>query len=199
MGCGLNMNGTEQLVQNNNVYAQTHKPTRQPQPTTGVAIVHCMDHRNNIFEILGVSTGDVDHIANAGGVVTDDVLRSLVISQRRKGTTEVMVIGHTPCGMQGLDETALVEEITRTGARRPSFAIHGFADPNQHVTQSVRTVRNSTFLPHREAVTGWIYDMETGKLREVVVEDSVSASRRQPRTTLLGAHVLSSGRKTSGY
>jgi carbonic anhydrase len=193
------MNGTEQLVQNNVVYAQTHKPMRQPQPATGVAIVHCMDHRNNIYEILGVTTGDVDHIANAGGVVTDDVLRSLVISQRRKGTTEVMVIGHTPCGMQGLDETALVEEMRQAGGRRPAFAIHGFADPNQRVAQSVQTVRNCTFLPHREAVTGWIYDMETGKLREVFVENSTSGSRRRPRTTLLGAHVLNSGRKNSGY
>jgi len=191
------MDGTEQLVSNNREYSRKHRPARQPQPLTGVAVVHCMDHRINIFEILGVNAGDVDHIANAGGVVTDDVLRSLVVSQRRKGTTEVMVIGHIPCGMQGLDEATLVEEMRRDGGRRPPFAMHAFGDPDHRVAQSVRAVRNCPFLPHRQAVTGWIYDMESGELREVVVSDQVSALRQQPRTTLLGSHVLGPGRKKS--
>ena len=192
------MSGTEKLVANNRAYAPTHRPPRQPHPSTGVAVVHCMDHRINIFEILAVSAGDIDHIANAGGVVTNDVLRSLVVSQRRKGTTEVMVIGHIPCGMQGLDETALVAEMRRDGGRRPQFDMHAFADPNQRVAQSVQAVRTCPFLPHREAVTGWIYEMETGELREVIVDSAVSASRPRPHTTPLGSHVMSSARKKPG-
>jgi carbonic anhydrase len=192
------LNGTEKLIQNNRAYAKRHQPVPDATPITGVAVVHCMDHRINIFEILGVSAGDVDRIANAGGVVTNDVLRSLIVSQRRKGTTEIMVVAHTPCGMQGLDEAALIEEIYRDTGKRPSFPLHSFAAAEQSVTQSLATLRACKLLPHRDAITGWVFDMESGELREVVTAGDVSASPPRPRTTALGSHVMGSGRRKSG-
>ena len=131
------------------------------------AIVTCMDARIDVYAALGLAPGEAHVLRNAGGIVTDDVLRSLAISQRRLGTEAVLLIHHTRCGMEGLDEDALRAELTEAAGEPPPFALGGFASVEDDVRQSIARVRECAYLSHRDAVRGFVIDVETGRLSEV--------------------------------
>jgi carbonic anhydrase len=137
------------------------------RPARQVAVVACMDARLDVFGLLGLAEGDAHVIRNAGGVVTEDVIRSLVISQRLLGTREIMLIHHTQCGLLDLQEDALKAQIEAETDVRPAFGLAGFADLEEDVRQSIARIRASPFLPHTQRVRGFVYDVETGKLREL--------------------------------
>lgn len=137
-------------------------------PKLAVVIVTCMDARIDPVRIFGLEPGDAHVLRNAGGVVTDDVIRSIMLSQRFLGTRAVMVIHHTRCGVQGLAEDKVKAEIQAEVGMRPPFALEGFTDVEADVRQSVARVRHSPFVPHRDAVRGFVLDIDDGRLREVV-------------------------------
>jgi carbonic anhydrase len=146
------------------------KAQRDARPSRRLAIVTCMDCRLDVFGALGLKDGEAHVLRNAGGVVTDDVIRSLAISQRRLGTREVMLVHHTDCGMEKLDEEEFRAELREAAGAEPGFAIESFPDVEANVRESVLRVRRSPFLPHRDAVRGFVYDVATHRLREVAVE-----------------------------
>ena len=129
-----------------------------------------MDSRLNVFAALGLQDGEAHVLRNAGGVITDDVIRSLAVSQRRLGTQVVMLIQHTDCGMQTLTDDGFRAELQEATGVAPSFAIESFVDLDADVRQSILRVRRSTFLLHRDRVRGFVYDVDTHALREVHVE-----------------------------
>jgi carbonic anhydrase len=137
------------------------------EPRRHLTVVTCMDCRLDPLAALGLELGEAHVLRNAGGVVTDDVLRSLAISQRKLGTREVMLIHHTGCGMQTLTEDGFRRELQEATGMAPSFAIESFDDVEEDVRQSIRRVRGCPFLLHRDAVRGFVYDIETHRLREV--------------------------------
>jgi carbonic anhydrase len=137
-------------------------------PRLGVAIVTCMDARIDPVRLFGLQPGDAHVLRNAGGVATDDVIRSLMLSQRLLGTRAVMLIHHTRCGAHGLQEEAVKAELQAEVGMRPPFALEGFADLDVAVRQSMARIRHSPFLPHRTAVRGFVLDVDDGRLREVV-------------------------------
>jgi carbonic anhydrase len=140
-------------------------------PSRRLAIVTCMDSRLDVFAALGLGDGEAHVLRNAGGVITDDVIRSLAVSQRRLGTSEVMLIHHTDCGMQKISDDGFRAELQEATGVSPAFAIESFADLDVDVRQSVLRVRRSSFLPHRDQVRGFVYDVDSHALREVPVED----------------------------
>jgi carbonic anhydrase len=140
-------------------------------PTRHLAVVTCMDCRLDVYAMLGLRVGEAHILRNAGGVVTDDVLRSLTISQRRLGTRAVMLIHHTRCGMLTLTDDGFRAELLQDCGMTPAFAIESFPDLAQDVRQSIRRVLLCPFLPHRDAVRGFIYDVDTGELHEVFLTD----------------------------
>ncbi|MCW3011917.1 MAG: hypothetical protein JWO90_2321 [Solirubrobacterales bacterium] len=142
-------------------------PARTPRPKRRVAVVACMDARLDLFGILGLKPGDAHLIRNAGGVATDDVIRSLTISQRKLGTREVVLVHHTDCGMLTFTEDELRQELLDDTGIKPSWAAESFTDLDVDVRSSVKRVRTSPFLPHRDHVRGFVYDVDTGILREV--------------------------------
>ena len=129
-----------------------------------------MDSRLDVFAALGLEDGEAHVLRNAGGVITDDVIRSLSVSQRRLGTQAVMLIHHTDCGMQTLTDDGFRAELQEATGVAPSFAIESFTDLDADVRQSILRVRRSTFLLHRDRVRGFVYDVDTHALREVHVE-----------------------------
>ncbi len=139
-----------------------------PRPTRGTVVITCMDARIDLFAALGLHLGEVHLIRNAGGVVTDDVLRSLTLSQIRLGTREVLIAHHTDCGLQGLDDVAIADDLEAASGTRPPFAFGGFTDLDESVRESVARVRSAAYVPHRDAVRGFVYEVATGRLREVV-------------------------------
>ena len=158
----------DELLDNNRLHAEAlaeiHLDLR---PTRALAIVTCMDSRLNVFAALGLDEGDAHVLRNAGGVITDDMIRSLAISQRLLGTREVMLIHHTDCGMQRLSDDGFRAELQADTGEAPSFAIESFTDLDAAVRQSILRVRRSVFLPHRDRVRGFVYDVDTHRLREV--------------------------------
>jgi carbonic anhydrase len=162
------MSATERLLANNGAYAQGFDREGLPAPPAlKVAIVACMDARLDPARALGLDEGDAHVIRNAGGVVTDDVIRSLAISQRKLGTREVMLIHHTDCGMMGITDDGFRAELQRDAGMAPAFAIESFTDVDADVRQSILRVRRSPFLLHTDAVRGFVYDVDTHALREV--------------------------------
>jgi carbonic anhydrase len=137
------------------------------RPSLRLAIVTCMDSRLDVFAALGLEDGQAHILRNAGGVVTDDVIRSLAISQRLLRTELVMVIHHTDCGMQKLTDDGFRAELQADTGMAPSFAIESFTDVEADVRQSVARLRHSLFLPRRECVRGFVYDVDTHALSEV--------------------------------
>ena len=137
------------------------------RPSLRLAIVTCMDSRLDVFAALGLDDGQAHILRNAGGVITDDVIRSLAISQRRLGTEEVTLIHHTDCGLQLITDDGFRAELQEATGMAPSFAIESFTDVDADVRQSIARVRHSPFLLHRDRVRGLIYDVDTGVLREV--------------------------------
>ena len=158
----------DELLANNRAFADGLAVDHlDVQPTRQLAIVTCMDSRLDVFAALGLGQGEAHVLRNAGGVITDDVIRSLAVSQRRLGTREVMLIHHTDCGMEKLTDDGFRAELEETTGVAPAFAIESFSDAEADVRQSLRRVRNSPFIPYREIVRGFIYDVDTHRLREI--------------------------------
>jgi carbonic anhydrase len=137
------------------------------QPSLRLAIVTCMDSRLDVFAALGLGDGEAHVLRNAGGVVSDDVIRSLAISQRRLGTREVMLIHHTDCGMEKITDESFRIELEEATGIVPEFPIESFERVDDSVRRSLDRVRRSPFIPHRDAVRGFVYDVDTHRLREV--------------------------------
>lgn len=166
------MDTIDQLLENNRSFADGLAERHlDVHPSRQLAIVTCMDSRLDVFAALGLGDGEAHVLRNAGGVITDDMIRSLAISQRRLGTRDVMLIHHTNCGMQTLTEDGFRMELQETTGVAPAFAIESFADVDEDVRQSIRRVRSSPFIPHRENVRGFVYDVDTHRLREIEVDE----------------------------
>ena len=162
------MSVAEELLQNNAAYAESfEKGSLPPPPARGVAVVACMDARLDVHKILGLEEGDAHVIRNAGGVVTDDEVRSLTISQRLLGTREVILIHHTDCGMLTFSDDEFKAQIHEEVGMKPHFSMESFSDLEEDVRQSVARIQASPFIPHKQSVRGFIYEVETGRLREV--------------------------------
>nr|WP_236678276.1 carbonic anhydrase [Streptomyces actinomycinicus] len=158
---------TDRLVEANTRYAEAFTdPGMDASPVLHVAVVACMDARLDLHKALGLQLGDCHTIRNAGGVVTDDVIRSLTISQRKLGTRSVVLIHHTGCGLESLTEEFRTELEMEVG-QRPAWAVESFRDVDQDVRQSIQRVRTSPFLLHTDDVRGFVFDVRTGLLREV--------------------------------
>jgi carbonic anhydrase len=161
------MSKTDEFLENNQRYAQTFGGQLPMPPSAGLAVVACMDARLNVYGILGLQDGEAHVIRNAGGVVTDDEIRSLAISQRLLGTTEIILIHHTDCGMLTFTDDAFKAGIEKETGIKPPWSPEAFSDPDQDVRQSIRRIKTSPFIPHTDSVRGFVFDVATGKLREV--------------------------------
>jgi carbonic anhydrase len=161
------MSATDELLANNDRYAASFRGGLPVPPSRHVAVVACMDARLNVYALLGLGEGEAHVIRNAGGVVTDDVIRSLTISQRLLGTTEIILIHHTECGMLGFTDDSFRAAIAADTGIKPPWAAEAFADLDEDLRQSVNRIKASPFVPHRDAVRGFVFDVATGKLREV--------------------------------
>ncbi|MBV2355620.1 carbonic anhydrase [Streptomyces sp. J2-1] len=158
---------TDRLLDANRVYADAFTdPGMDARPVLKVAVVACMDARIDLHDALGLRLGDCHTIRNAGGVVTDDVIRSLTISQRKLGTSSVVLIHHTNCGLEALTE-GFRDELEQEVGQRPAWAVESFRDVEQDVRQSIRRIRTSPFVPHTDDVRGFVFDVRTGLLSEV--------------------------------
>jgi carbonic anhydrase len=162
------MSVTDELLQNNAAYAETFDKGDLPlPPARGVAVVACMDARLDVHKILGLGEGDAHVIRNAGGVITDDEIRSLAISQRLLGTREIVLIHHTDCGMLTFTDDELKAQIQEDVGVKPHFAMESFSDLEADVRQSIQRIQTSPFVPHKDSVRGFVYEVETGRLDEV--------------------------------
>jgi carbonic anhydrase len=164
----LGVSATDELVQNNEAYTYRYRQRNLPaEPRRRVAVLACMDARMDVHRVLGLAEGDAHVIRNAGGQATDDAIRSLAISQRRMGTTEIILIHHTGCGMAAFTEAELNREVRAETGREPSFRWGAVVDVEADLQKAVATVRSSQFIPHRGSVRGFMLDLESGRLREV--------------------------------
>jgi carbonic anhydrase len=162
------VSATDQLLQNNEGYASSFDKGDLPMPPgKKVAVLACMDARLDPARALGLEEGDAHVIRNAGGVVTEDAIRSLTISQRLLGTTEIILIHHTDCGMLTFSDDEVKAKIAAETGIRPSFALEAFDDVDDDVRQSIARIKASPFVPAKETVRGFVYEVESGKLREV--------------------------------
>ena len=161
------MSVTDQLLANNAVYARGFEGKLPSPPALGVAVVACMDARLDVYGILGLTEGQAHVIRNAGGVITDDEVRSLTISQRLLGTKEIILIHHTDCGMQTFTDDQFKADIEADTGIRPPWAAEAFSDVDADVRQSIARIRASPFIPHTSQVRGFVFDVSTGLLREV--------------------------------
>jgi carbonic anhydrase len=158
----------DELLARNAAYAERFADHGlQVEPRRQLAVVACMDSRMDIFEMLGLAHGEAHIIRNAGGIVTDDVVRSLVLSQLFLGTREILLIHHTDCGLQKTDDTSFRQQLDREFGLLPSWALEAFTDPYADVRQSVSRVRNSPFIRYKDHVRGFVYRVEDGRLDEV--------------------------------
>jgi carbonic anhydrase len=159
---------TDDLLANNESYAASFDKGDLPVPPgRKVAIIACMDARLNVYGMLGLSEGEAHVIRNAGGVVTDDAIRSLAISQRLLGTEETILLHHTECGMLSFTDDAFREQIQSDTGIKPPWSPESFTDLDADVRSSMGRIRTSPFLPHTDAVRGFVYDVKSGRLREV--------------------------------
>jgi carbonic anhydrase len=162
------MSVTDDLLRNNERYAESFDKGDLPLPPgKHVAVVACMDARLNVYGMLGLEEGDAHVIRNAGGVITDDEIRSLMISQRLLGTREIILIHHTDCGMLTFTDDEVKGQIQQEVGIKPEFALEAFTDLEEDVRQSIRRLEASPFIPHKDNVRGFIYEVESGRLREV--------------------------------
>jgi carbonic anhydrase len=162
------MSVTDSLLANNAAYAASFDKGDLPLPPgKKVAIVACMDARLNVYGALGLQEGDAHVIRNAGGVVTADEIRSLAISQRLLGTEEIMLIHHTDCGMLTFSDDEFKRALQDDVGIEPEWAAEAFSDLDQDVRQSIARIKSSPFIPHKENIRGFVYDVTTGALREV--------------------------------
>lgn len=162
----------DELIARNGRYASDdHLGGLRAEPSRQVTVVTCMDARIDVEMMLGLERGEAHVLRNAGGVLTDDVVRSVALSQRLLGTREVILIHHTACGLHGLDEAAFLDELTRAAGAAPTWKVGSFADPAADVARSLRELSHNKFLAHRDHLRGFVFDIETGKLDEVEAGD----------------------------
>jgi carbonic anhydrase len=162
------MTSTDELLTHNEAYATSFDKADLPAaPARKVAIVACMDARLNVYGMLGLNEGDAHVIRNAGGVVTDDVIRSLAISQRLLGTEEIILIHHTGCGMLSFTDDQFRNSIQEETGIRPHWAAEAFADLEADVRQSMARINASPFIPRKDAIRGFVFEVDTGRLRDV--------------------------------
>lgn len=155
------------LLDNNKRYAASFPGSLPAQPTAHLAVVACMDARLDVYAVLGLDEGQAHVIRNAGGVITDDAIRSLAISQRLLGTTQIMLIHHTRCGMLTFTDDKFRSAIEADTGIRPPWAAEAFGDLDADVRQSIARIEASPFIPHKDQVRGFVFDVDTGLLREV--------------------------------
>lgn len=164
------MSVTDTLLDNNDRYASSYTKGDLPMPPRKkLAVLACMDARLDVHKILGLEDGDAHVIRNAGGVVTEDAIRSLVISQRLLGTEEIILIHHSDCGMLTFADDDVKRQIELETGIRPPFALEAFSDVAEDVQQSVARIKASPFIPSRSKVRGFVFDVQDGRLREVEV------------------------------
>ena len=161
------MSVTDELLANNQRYAETFKGPLPMPPARGVAVIACMDARLNVYAMLGLAEGEAHVIRNAGGVVTDDEIRSLTISQRLLGTREIILIHHTDCGMLTFTDDGFKAAIQTDTGIKPPWAAEAFSDPDADVRQSIARIKASPFVPHTDLLRGFVFDVGTGTLNEV--------------------------------
>jgi len=161
------MSVTDRLLANNAVYAQNFNGPLPMPPALSTAVVACMDARLNVYGILGLEEGQAHVIRNAGGVITEDEIRSLTISQRLLGTREIILIHHTDCGMQTFTDDQFKASIQEDTGIKPSWAAEAFGDLDGDVRQSIARIKASPFIPHTDQVRGFVFDVATGLLNEV--------------------------------
>ncbi|HWD64569.1 MAG TPA: carbonic anhydrase [Solirubrobacteraceae bacterium] len=162
------MTATDDLLANNKTYADTFDKGDLPlPPARKVAVLACMEARLNVYGALGLQEGDAHVIRNAGGVVTDDEIRSLAISQRLLGTEEIILIHHTDCGMLTFTDDEFRNSIQQETGIKPEWAAESFSDLDTDVRQSIERIKASPFIPKKESIRGFVYEVETGHLREV--------------------------------
>jgi len=161
------MSVTDELLANNATYAESFSGPLPLPPAKHVAVVACMDARLNVYDVLGLHEGDAHVIRNAGGVVTEDEIRSLAISQRLLGTKEIILIHHTDCGMLTFTDDEFKQSILSDVGVKPAWAAEAFSDPAADVRQSIARIKASPFIPEKASVRGFVFDVATGKLDEV--------------------------------
>jgi carbonic anhydrase len=162
------MSTTDELIANNEAYAASFDKGDLPLPPgKKVAVLACMDARLQVYEVLGLEVGDAHIIRNAGGVATDDAIRSLAISQRLLGTQEIVLIHHTDCGMLTFTDDQFKADIEKETGIKPEWAAEAFPDVDADVRQSINRIKASPFIPLKDSVRGFVYDVHTGALREV--------------------------------
>lgn len=162
------MSAADDFLRRNRAYAEDFEGGGLPvPPSKKVAVVACMDARLDVYRLAGIELGEAHVIRNAGGVVTEDTIRSLVISQRLLGTEEIVLIHHTDCGMLTFRDDEVKDRITEEVGIRPPFALEAFPEPEGDVRQSIARIQASPFLPSKEAVRGFLFDVKTGGLEEV--------------------------------
>jgi carbonic anhydrase len=161
------MSVTDEYLANNARYAEAFTGPLPLPPSRGVAVVACMDARLDVYAILGLNEGEAHVIRNAGGVVTDDEIRSLAISQRLLGTGEIILIHHTDCGMLTFTDDGFKRSIQEETGIKPSWSAEAFTDLEEDVRQSIARINASPFIPRKDAIRGFVFDVATGKLNEV--------------------------------
>ncbi|MFW2512443.1 beta-class carbonic anhydrase [Demequina sp. SO4-13] len=162
------MSIADELIENNNRYAESYLPDRPLPPRRKLAVVACMDSRLDTFAMLGLEVGDAHVMRNAGGVITDDMIRSLVISQRKLGTREIILIHHTDCGALTFTDDELRNELLDETGLKPTWSPESFKDLDADLRQSIARLRNNPFLVDASQVRGFVFDVHSGLLREVV-------------------------------
>jgi carbonic anhydrase len=162
------VSSTDDLLANNEAYAASFDKADLPlPPARKTAVIACMDARVNVYGALGLTEGDAHVIRNAGGVVTDDAIRSLAISQRLLGTEEIVLIHHTECGMLSFTDDDFKRQIQEDTGIKPAWAAEAFGDLEEDVRQSIARLKASPFVPQKDAIRGFVYDVKTGRLNEV--------------------------------
>ena len=160
------MSEVDRMLEANEEWARQFPGSKPVRPARAVAVVACMDSRMPLFGMLGLAVGDAHVIRNAGGVITEDVIRSLTISQHALGTREIVLVHHTECGLQTTDDISFADTVERATGRRPPWAARAFVDVDDDVRESMRLIQESPYLISRE-VRGTVFDVATGRLREV--------------------------------
>ncbi len=161
------MSATDQLLANNKLYAREYAGPVPGRPALGVAVVACMDARMDVYALLGLTPGEAHVLRNAGGEITDDMLRSLTISQHELGTTEIIMIHHTQCGMQTFTNKELKAELAAETGHKPHWASLAFTDLDEDLRKSIARVKECPFLTRTREVRGFVFDVDTGSLREI--------------------------------
>ena len=174
------MTFTDEVLANNQRYAESFSGPLPLPPSKHLAVVACMDARINVYAALGLNEGEAHVIRNAGGVVTDDEIRSLAISQRLLGTEEIILIHHTDCGMLTFTDDEFKAGIQQEVGIKPEWAAEAFSDVAEDVRQSIARIKASPFIPKTDAVRGFVFDVATGRLDEVAVEASPRVIRLEP-------------------